>query len=69
MQPKLKPPRSKRLKLKCDILLSNFAFNFNLRRYTVATFSDASVMSFIIHGGKPGDASLTGRACPLAPKP
>jgi TolA-binding protein len=22
------------LKLKCDVLLSNFAFNFNLRRYT-----------------------------------
>jgi len=24
------------LKLKCDVLLSNFAFKFNLRRYTAA---------------------------------
>jgi len=34
LKPKLKPPGSKRLKLKCDVLLSNFAFKFNLRRYT-----------------------------------
>jgi hypothetical protein len=32
MKPKLKPG-TKRLKLKCDIMLSTFAFNFNLRRY------------------------------------
>ena len=49
-KPKLKPPGTKRLKLKCDVPkskppgvkclkpirddpLSNFAFNFNLRRY------------------------------------
>ena len=31
--PKLKPPRTKRLKLKCDIVLSTSAFKFNLRRY------------------------------------
>jgi len=30
----LKPPGTKRLKLKYDKPLSNFAFNFNLRRYT-----------------------------------
>ena len=30
----LKAPESKRLKLKYDHLLSNFAFKFNLRRYT-----------------------------------
>ena len=29
----LKAPGTKRLKLKYDKLLSNFAFNFNLRRY------------------------------------
>ena len=34
MKPKLKPPGSKPLKLMCDILLSIFAFKFNLRRYT-----------------------------------
>ena len=30
---KVKPPGSKRLILKRDVLLSNFAFKFNLRRY------------------------------------
>ena len=34
IKPKFKPPGSKRLKLKCDVLLSNFALKFNLRRYT-----------------------------------
>ena len=28
----LKPPGTKHLKLKCDILLSTFAFKFNVRR-------------------------------------
>jgi len=31
----LKAPGTKRLKLKCDILLSTCAFKFNLRRYNV----------------------------------
>ena len=31
---KLKPPGTNRLKLKCDILLSDSALKFNLRRYT-----------------------------------
>jgi len=35
MKPKLKPPRTKRSKLKCDILLSTSAFKFNLRRYAL----------------------------------
>jgi len=33
--PTLKAHGIKRLKLKCDKLLSSFAFHFNLRRYTV----------------------------------
>jgi len=33
VKPKLKPPGTKRFKLKCDKLLSNFAFKFNVRRY------------------------------------
>ena len=33
IKPKLKPPRTKRLKLKYDVLLSNYAFKFHLRRY------------------------------------
>jgi hypothetical protein len=28
--------KAQRLRLKCDQLLSNFAFSFNLRRYTLA---------------------------------
>ena len=32
IKPKLKPPRTERLKLMCDVLLSTFAFKFNLRR-------------------------------------
>jgi hypothetical protein len=31
----LKPPGTKRLKLKCDILLSTSAFKLNLRRYAL----------------------------------
>jgi len=34
MTPKLKPPRAKRLKPNCDILLLISAFKFNLRRYS-----------------------------------
>jgi len=34
MNPKLKPPGTKRLKLKCDTLLSTSAFKFKLRRYS-----------------------------------
>ena len=36
MKPKLKPPATKRLKLKCDEPPLNFAFKFNLRRYSQA---------------------------------
>ena len=32
----LKPPGPKRLRLKCDMLLSTSAFEFKLRRYTTA---------------------------------
>ena len=33
IKPTLKAPGTERLKLKCDELLSNFTFKFNLRRY------------------------------------
>jgi len=33
----LKPSGTKRLKVKCDILLSNYASKFNLRRYSLLT--------------------------------
>ena len=41
IKPKLNPPGTKRLKLKCDVLLSTFAFKFNSRRYTPDDFIDA----------------------------
>jgi len=37
MRPMLKAPGTKRLKLKYHKLLSSFAFEFNLRRYSTAT--------------------------------
>jgi len=40
IKPTLKAPGTKRLKLKCDKLLSRFAFNFNLRRCTTAEECD-----------------------------
>jgi len=36
IKPVLKAPGSQRLRLRCDILLSNYAFKFNLRRYSKA---------------------------------
>jgi hypothetical protein len=36
IKPTLKAPGTEHLKLKCDELLSGFAFNFNLRRYGTA---------------------------------
>ena len=47
MQPKLKPPGTTRLKLKCDMLLLTAAFKFNLRRYTVRVNSQtANLLAF-----------------------
>jgi hypothetical protein len=40
IKPKLKPPGNKRLKLTCGVLLSHFAFKFNLRRYSKAGAPD-----------------------------
>jgi len=48
MRPKLNSPGSKNLELKYDILLSSFAFNFNLRRY-VQEFHELSFLYFC-HG-------------------
>ena len=42
IKPKLKPPVSKILKPEYDKLLSNIAFKFNLRRYTVVEMHVAS---------------------------
>jgi len=42
MKPKLKPPGTKRLKPKCDMLLSTSAFKFNLLRYDAAGAAGAT---------------------------
>ena len=39
IKPTLKAPGAERLKLKCDVLLSNDAFKFNMRHYIKAWFS------------------------------
>ena len=45
IKPKLKPPGTKRLILKCDTLLSTSAFKFHLRRYTaVGSLSSRGVL-------------------------
>jgi len=41
IKPMLTPPGTKHLKLKRDIVLSTFAFEFNLRRYTEAAAAAA----------------------------
>ena len=46
MKPALRAPGTMLLKLRYDKTLSSFAFNFNLRRYTMA--------------GKAGDALMAG---------
>ena len=50
--PKLKPPGTKRLKLKCDILLSSSGFKINLRRYNEA-------INRLIHAIEEREAFLT----------
>jgi hypothetical protein len=45
----LKAPGTKRLKLKCNKLLSTFAFNFNLRRYReVGRWGEALVYQYLL---------------------
>jgi len=45
IKPKLKLPGTERLKLICDELLSKFAFNFNLGRYSVTPLGAATMRS------------------------
>jgi hypothetical protein len=44
MKPTLKAPGSERLKLKYDDLLSNFAFNCNLRHYSMDATMKLGIM-------------------------
>ena len=51
IKPKLKPPGTKRLKLECDGLLSNFGFKFNLRRYTKVAAQAGACSAAVQAGG------------------
>jgi len=58
MKPKLKPPGTERLKLKCDMLLSTSAFTTNLRHYNSAFVSGGDVFGT---GTSAGGGSALGR--------
>jgi len=62
MKSKLKPPGTKRLKLKCDIMLSTSAFKFNLRRY-----SEEILAGYARHAARPADAAALGWAVQVDP--
>jgi hypothetical protein len=59
IKPTLKAPETKRLKLKYDELLSPFAFNFNLRRYSTA--SNAAHLLLELLGQHPAMRRVVGR--------
>ena len=59
MKPKLKPPGSKRLKLQCDDLLSNFAFKFNLRRYIEVPSFQAPDEALVVLMASPASLNST----------
>ena len=76
IEPTLKAPGTKRLKLKCDKLLSSLGFNFNLRRYAkaaVTTSRDAATNTGTdtATATAPGavTASRAAACSPVAPSP
>ena len=60
IKPKLKPPGTKRLKLKCDTMVSTAAFKFNLRRYTLAVSLQAEYEAEVRGPGDRGGAIMRG---------
>jgi hypothetical protein len=61
MKPKLKPPSTKRLKLKHDEPLSTFTFTFNLRRFSSEIEGEIGMVQVGAH------ARLMVRRCRLTP--
>jgi hypothetical protein len=59
MEPKLKRPGTKPLKLKCDTLLSTSAFKHNLRRYNKQAVSTSDAFLGMTHNKDPGAAGRT----------
>ena len=50
MKPDMKPPGSKRLNLKSEVLLSNFYFKFNLRCYTLVAAGYRAFYAAVLAG-------------------
>ena len=50
-KPTLKAPGAMHLKLRCDGPVSNFAYKFNMRRYTVAGTDDAAWSRTVAQAG------------------
>jgi hypothetical protein len=48
----MKAPETKRLKLKCEEPLSNFAFKFNLRRYTLVAVEAVDLLAALLEGSR-----------------
>ena len=61
MKPKLKPPGTERLRLKCDILLSSSAFKSDLRRYISAVVNLRSPKTADVIRAVPADRLLLER--------
>jgi hypothetical protein len=57
MKPKLKPPGTKRLTLKCDEPLSSFAFKLNLRRYIAAADGVSAAARHDVRNGRSAAAA------------
>jgi membrane carboxypeptidase/penicillin-binding protein len=57
MKPKLKPPETMLLKLRCEDSLSNFGSNINLRRYTEGVVTPSTLLQDEEHDFEvPGEA-------------
>jgi len=56
---KLTPPGTKRLKVKCDLLLSTSAFKINLRRYSMVW---RFLSGYVLHSSPVVDEDRGGRA-------
>jgi len=69
VNPMVKAPGAKRLRLKFDQLLSRFAFIFNLRRYTEVIAIKRDNLT-ILEGHRRHDLAVTREAHPqVEPKP
>jgi len=65
IKPTSKPPGIKRLKLNCDSSLSNYAFKFSMRHYTMEKYFDSK--GALIPGAGPKLAAALGRAVQVDP--